>query len=112
MNKAYILDTFANVLLLLSIIATAGLFISAILSNGSDRGILWVWGACTFVGGLLQYATFGGAAEIIKRLTSIDETLKSELEDSRPSYSNFSTPVPETRGDQTSTPGLGRSFRQ
>lgn len=76
MNKAATLGFFAGLTLIASGISGAFYII---------RGSNAVYGSTSMVliglglifAGLLQYAILGGAAEIIKRLVSIDEKIKS-----------------------------------
>lgn len=113
MEKAYILDTFASVILVLSVIAAGLMCFYASNSGGNGGSIFWVWGSLTFFTGLLQFATFGGAAEVIRRLVSIDETLKSQDDIPLPPTPNLTRdPTPEPSSGQISTPTIGRGSRQ
>lgn len=100
MRKADILDVFAVLNLIIFGIAAA-LFIvqGANAIYGGTASMLI--GLGLIFAGLFQYAILGGAAEVIKRLVSIDENIKE-----RPSAPVIKTPV-TSRG----TGEIGRAGR-
>jgi len=100
MNKAAILDFFAGLNLVIFIIAAVLFILQGANAIYSDTSSILI-GLGLLFSGLFQFAILGGAAEVIKRLVSIDESIKE-----RPSAPTVATPV-----TRVATGGIGRAGR-
>ena len=75
MKKASILDFFAGLNLAVFIIATVLFIVQGVNAAYGGTGSVLI-GLGLLFAGLFQYAILGGAAEVIKRLVSIDENTR------------------------------------
>jgi hypothetical protein len=109
MEKAGILDFFAGMILLIGIIV-AGVFVIQGTNDPFNGTASYLLALAVFFGSLFQYAIFGGMAEVIKRLVSIDESLQDVP--SLPPTSATPPPRPVTPTPQPELPEIGRASRR